>query len=233
MKTLLVIGAAGDVGQGIVIKARERGWQVVAAGRDPAKLTKPFGSDEGVAIVAGDLSNDAGAADLWDEATATVGAIDAVVVTVNSFARMQPVLDLSGDEIADHYAANVLTHITAASAFLPKLGEGGMFFGIGGGTADFIIPKKVPTSMHHAALRMFYRGLAREYRDLPVDIRELLVTSMVTGASNRDTALPEWLTDAEIGEHVCAIIADPAAFPGPILALRERSQIGVPTAPAA
>lgn len=232
MKTLLVIGATGDIGQGIVAQARRRGWNVVAAARHAGKLADAFDADDGVAIVAGDLSSDAGAMALWDNAARRFGAVDAVVVSVNGPQPARPVIDLGMDEVAAHYAANVLTHVIAARNVLPRLASNGVLLGIGGGTADFIIPTKVPTSMGHAALRMFYRGLARENRDA-ASIRELLVASMVAGASNRDTALPEWLTDAEIGEHVCAIIADPAAFPGPILQLRDRDQVGRPPVSAA
>jgi hypothetical protein len=58
------------------------------------------------------------------------------------------------------------------------------------------------------------------------EIRELMIVSMVNGESSRQHAKPEWLSDIEIGRHVCAILDAPANFPGPILQLKSREQVG-------
>ena len=55
-----------------------------------------------------------------------------------------------------------------------------------------------------------------------------MVVSMVNGESKRDRAEPDWLTDVEVGRHVCAILDAPGAFPGPILQLKSRDQVGRP-----
>jgi uncharacterized protein YbjT (DUF2867 family) len=41
MKKLLVVGATGDVGQGIVAAAMARGWRVAGAGRSQAMSAHP------------------------------------------------------------------------------------------------------------------------------------------------------------------------------------------------
>jgi hypothetical protein len=82
-------------------------------------------------------------------------------------------------------------------------------------------------SMSQAAQRMLYRGLGRERRE-GAEIRELMIVSMVNGESSRQHAKPEWLSDIEIGRHVCAILDAPASFPGPILQLKSREQVGRP-----
>ena len=51
---------------------------------------------------------------------------------------------------------------------------------------------------------------------------------MVNGESKRASADPAWLTDVEVGRHVCAVLADPAAFPDPVTALKSRDQVGRP-----
>ena len=53
---------------------------------------------------------------------------------------------------------------------------------------------------------------------------------MVAGDSNRDTAQPEWVSDSEVGQHICAILDAPEDFPKPILHLRSREQAGLPEA---
>jgi NAD(P)-dependent dehydrogenase (short-subunit alcohol dehydrogenase family) len=221
--TLLVVGAGGDVGIGIVTAAIAAGWRVVAAGRNSAKLARFEGS---AAIVTGDLSTEAGAAALWDAASAH-GAICAVALSVNAPNIAKPILEWQPDALGGVFATNVLTHFIAAKTFLPRLPADGAFIGIGGGTVDFIIPNSTQLSVAQAAQRMLYRGIARENRG-GAAIRELIIVSMVNGESKRDRADESWVTDVEVGRHVCAVLADPAAFPGPILSLKSREQVGQP-----
>jgi len=48
---------------------------------------------------------------------------------------------------------------------------------------------------------------------------------MVNGASTRDRAQPEWLSDDEIGQYVRGLVVAPGKFPGPIVVLKSRDQI--------
>lgn len=230
--TLLVIGAAGDVGQGLVAEGLASGRRVVAAGRNADKLLRVAARHPGadLAIVVGDIGSEAGAAALWDKAAAA-GSIDAVVVSAGSVSKMQALMAWSAEELLDSLANNLLVHFIAAKTFLPRLPEAGMFIGIGGGTADFIFPKMAHMSMAQAALRMMYRGLARERRD-GAQIRELMIVSMVNGESTRDTAKPDWVTEMDVGRHVCAILDAPACFPEAVLQLKSRAQAGQPDTPA-
>lgn len=232
-RTLLVIGAAGDVGQGIVRAALGQGWTVIASGRSAEKLDAVFGAlrESTLHICAGDIASEEGALALWTAAAALVGRIDAVVVVVNAPNRIAALSQWTGGEVADLLGTNLLTHFNAAKIMLPLLPADGMLIGIGGGTADFIIPKMAPVSVAQAGLRMMYRGFAREHSE-GAQIRELMIISMVNGASKRDKAQPEWVTDDEVGQHVCAILAAPDQFPGPILQLKNREQIGQPDQPS-
>jgi hypothetical protein len=73
-----------------------------------------------------------------------------------------------------------------------------------------------------------YRGLAAELASNPVQVRELIIASIVNGASTRDRADPEWVTDAEIGEQAAAIVENPLAFPDPIWRIARRDGTGRP-----
>jgi NAD(P)-dependent dehydrogenase (short-subunit alcohol dehydrogenase family) len=232
-RTLLVVGASGDVGQGIVRAARDEGWRVIASGRDAGKLEAVFGTarDEGLRTCTGDIGSEEGALALWKEAAALAGRIDAVAVAVNAPNRIAPLSQWTDGELAGLLATNLLTHFNAAKIMLPLLPAEGILIGIGGGTADFVIPKMTPVSIAQAGIRMMYRGFARE-RSEGAQIRELMIISMVNGASKRDKAQPEWVTDDEVGRHVCAILAAPEQFPGPILQLKSREQVGQPDQPS-
>ncbi|MEO6717013.1 MAG: SDR family oxidoreductase [Novosphingobium sp.] len=227
--TLLVVGAGGDVGRGIVTAALQSGHRVVAAGRDAVRLAglRSLAGLDRLALVQGDLASEAGALELWDRASAAFGEVTDAVISVNAPDAMRPLLARSAEDIAQGLADNVVTHFTAAKAFLPRLPEAGLLIGIGGGTADFIFPRMAPVSMGQAALRMLYRGLAKEAKT-GAQPRELIIVSMVAGASNRDTAQPDWVTDLEVGTHVCAILDAPDKFAKPVLHLRSKAQVGLP-----
>jgi NAD(P)-dependent dehydrogenase (short-subunit alcohol dehydrogenase family) len=225
--TLLVIGAAGDVGQGVVAEALASGRQVITCGRNGKTLERIAVRHPGkpIACVVGDIVTESGAAALWDEAAKKFGGIDAVVVSVRAAHKRQPLMEWSAADLCASLASEIGLHFIAVKILVPRLPESGLFLGLGGGTADFIIPKMAHVSMSQAAQRMLYRGLARERRG-GAEIRELMIVSMVNGESNRQHAKPEWLSDIEIGRHVCAILDAPASFPGPILLLKSREQVG-------
>lgn len=231
--TLLVVGAAGDVGQGIVGAALASGRQVIAAGRNGEKLERIAARYPGRALtcVVGDIATETDAAALWDVAAKKSGGVDAVVISVNAPKKFQSLMEWSAADLSALLSSNLLVHFIAAKIFVPRLPENGILIGIGGGTADFIIPKMAYVSISQAAQRMMYRGLVRE-RKGGAEIRELMVVSMVNGESNRDNAKPEWVTDIEVGQHVCAILDAPANFPGPVLQLKSREQVGRPEAAA-
>ena len=226
---LLVVGAAGDVGQGIVEAALQSGRAVVASGRNAESLQRMADrlNSGSLACVAGDLGSEAGATSLWNDAEKAWGAIADVVVSVNAPSRLSPLLDWSADDLSAILSGNILTHFIAAKTFLPRMPDSGLLIGIGGGTADFIFPQMAHVSMTQAAMRMLYRGLAKE-RTLGAQLRELMIVSMVAGQSSSASAKPDWVTDAEVGQHICAILDEPEKFPKPILHLRSREQVGHP-----
>lgn len=232
-KPLMVVGAGGDVGRGVVEAALQSGRRVIACGRNPVRLeglVAGHGTDR-LACVAGSIGSEADAADLWDRAREPFGLIGDVVISVNAAGALQPILEWDADDLGEALAGNLLTHFVAAKTFIPRLPDDGMFLGIGGGTADFIFPNMAHFSIAQAGLRMLYRALGKECREGPA-IRELIIVSMVSGASNRDRARPEWLTDEEVGRHVCAILDAPERYPDTVLKLQSRDQVGNHDVPA-
>lgn len=225
---LLVIGATGDVGQGLVHAAVERGWFVAAAGRDAARLERIAAvyPGEQVKPVVGDVSGPTPARALLDAASAAMDGIDAVIVSVNAPNEVRALSDWTPDGLLAMFDGNVITHFNALTAALDSLAPDAVIIGIGGGTADFVRAGSAHISMGQAALRMLYRGVAKERPDRLV--RELQIVAMVDGESTRHKADDSWLKAEEIGRHACAIIERPAEFPGPVVVLRHQDPIGTP-----
>lgn len=224
-KKVLVIGASGDVGQGIVAVAAERGWQVVAAGRTPAKLAAVAARHPGVVSLAGDLATPETAAELMEAASAQFGGLDAVIVSVNAPASFRPLFENDEASLVALFRSNIVSHFNAAQAALAVLPTDGVLLGMGGGMADWVPPNGTHQSIIQAGLRNFYRGLAKEYRNRI--IRQMQIVSMVNGESKREVAQEAWLTDLECGTHACAIVERPGEFKGPVVVLQHRERVGL------
>jgi NAD(P)-dependent dehydrogenase (short-subunit alcohol dehydrogenase family) len=230
MRTVLVIGGAGDVGQGIVAVLLKAGDRVIAAGRNGQRLrelTERLGSPAALRTVQGSVESEGTAAALLTAVREGGDRLDTVITTVNAPMKTGvPLFDRSPDDLTQVLRANLITHFVAAKTFIPAIVTGGVYMSIGGGLADFVRPGFGHHSMVQAALRMMLRTLTVELKDRPVVVRELLIASMVNGASRRSIAQPEWVTDLDVGEHVRAILERPHDFPDLIQTLRSRAQVG-------
>jgi NAD(P)-dependent dehydrogenase (short-subunit alcohol dehydrogenase family) len=203
MTRLLVLGATGDVGRGIVREATRRGWTVVASSRHVSQCTEL--DLPGVTRIPADGTVAADLDRLVQLSDAT--DLDAVIVATSpTTARIAPGAETGTPAFVGYVADTLWPHHAALSAFLPHLRPGALFLGIGGGMADLVLRGYGHVSAAQAAQRMLYRSTAKEAASGVV--RELMIRSMVTGDSNRDRAPAEWLTDAEIGRHVCDLVAE-------------------------
>ena len=230
MPNIAVIGGTGDVGQGIVSAALDQGWAVAACGRDRGRLdalAQRLARPGRLVTVQGDIGNESGAAALLDTVRGVLPTIDGVVVAINAPNTVpQPLLAWTAAELTALLEANLVSHFLAAKTLIPALAPGGTYISIGGGTADFIIPNSAQLSVCQAAQRMMLRGIAKEHGDAGTHVRELIIVSMVNGEKKREIARPDWLTDAQIGMHVLAILANPGRFSGPVLTLKFGDPIG-------
>jgi len=229
--TILVIGASGDVGRGITSELLRSGYRVVAAGRDSGKLAglqSQLASIGPLQTIAGSVEDAASASALRDRVRALVGPLGGVITSVNMPPQTVSLQAMPGPQLLETLRANVVTHLVAASVFVPALEPGGIFLGIGGGMADVVVPGYGAIAMCQAAQRAMYRALAAELPNQNVRLQELMIHSMVAGDSNRATAHPKWITDADVGLHVLAILEKPDLFPETILALKSRKQVGQP-----
>lgn len=219
MRQLVVVGATGDVGRGIICEALTRGWRVTGVARSARGLrllAEKFSSPRFTPISAS-LSRQFDREELLVQTR--VSEADGVVVAVNAPFRPRTMLEWEVDEFVDMFTSNLLPHFIAASAFIGALPPGALYLAVGGGTADFVLPRNGHMSIVQSAQRMMIRALAREEHGRRLHIKELIIASMVNGASSRERAEATWLTDAEIGRYICDVVANPSGFSGTILTL--------------
>lgn len=208
-RRVVVLGATGDVGRGVVEACLARGCDVTAVARSSDGLAQLNALHPGLRTATGSVADDDAAAELAGKLDVTPQT--AVVVAVSLPWAPRAVLDTEYSEASRYWQSYLGAHLAAAKAFLPALGAGGLFVGVGGGMADFAAAGSAVISMSQAAQRMLYRTLALEVGDTGPAVRELMVVSKVHGHSNRSSAGTGWLTDAQIGERLADIIEDPDA----------------------
>ena len=226
MKNVLVIGAAGDVGQGLVNEFLRAGHHVLACGRSVERLevlSKRLSHGQ-LEIMQGDVADEVSAATLRDGAVTRLRTLDAVVTAVNGPSKQRPLAEISAEELVDLFRHNVLTHFAAAKTFIPVIEATGLYLAIGGGMADLLIPRFGHIGVCQAAQRRLFLALAGEL-GTRVRIRELMIYSVVAGESNRAKARAEWLTDEEIGHYAVAIFERLERFTEPIIKLQSREQL--------
>lgn len=231
MKNILVIGANGNVGRGVCSALLSAGHRVIASGRSRQKLAAlkdALLSCGQIETLVGSVASDAKANELCRKAMRLAGTLDAVVTSINMPIHTKPLSQFDSNEFAEQLRGNLVVHFTAARTFIPSIADGGTYLAIGGGMADVVIPGYGIASTVQGGLRNMMRMIARESRGGPVNIRELLLCSMITPLPDGDKDHPDWLTGLECGRHARAVIEEPARFPGPILALRSRQQVGQP-----
>jgi len=226
---IAIIGATGTVGRGIARAFSKSGWTVIAVARDPDRLQALVDECEGEIVpVSGSVGDDASALALAMAVSEHRPVLDAVVVAVNAPPVLAHVMTQPIDDLVELFRHNVMSHLIAAKAFLPLLGPTGHYIGLGGGMADVIVERKGGVSMCQAALRNLFRHLALENEGKGPKVKELMLYSLIVDPADEATADPRWVRADEVGSHVMAIVSQPGEFPGSILALKSRKQVGQP-----
>ena len=227
---MVVAGAAGGVGEGIVRALLERvpDANVLAISRHPARLehlqARLAGLDLGRLIpIVADVSDAGGAHEALRLVHAS--AIEGIDVAIPSLGGWWDGKVLDVDEATyDRVMTEMFrAHFHFARAFVPALmqRERSLYLGIGGGAALFPVPNAGLVSIAGAAQLMLTRVLASETDGTGVTIRELVVNGPV---STRDfPGEPDWITANEIGGVVADLVLTGAtAWPkqrtrGPLL----------------
>jgi NAD(P)-dependent dehydrogenase (short-subunit alcohol dehydrogenase family) len=230
-RTVLVAGAAGGVGEGIVRQLLLRNPDVLVVGtsRSQARLAAlcerlgPVDFSRFVPMV-GDAGTRAGARALDDRIAAQIGPLDVAVPSLGGWweGALLEVLDEEWEVVMHEMLG---THAAFAHVFVPRLAArpGGLYLAIGGGAALTPIPGSSLVSIAGAAQTMLTRALALEAAERDVRIVELIANGPVrTYETPPDDATASWLTADDIGAVVADLVAGrPPQWPN----LRERGPV--------
>lgn len=209
---VLVLGATGVVGRGIVQAAVEAGVPVIAVARDPDELSALAARHpEGAVLgLAGSVADDARSARLADRLRALNRPLAGVVVAVAGPATRGRVLDQPSEALCAQLQHDVQPHLAAARHLLPLLardGRGGGYVLVGGPGNALPWAGYAHRSIAAAALRMLACALHDEALALGVRVQLLSVDAPVCTDRARRQLCPQWPTAVDIGRQALALIA--------------------------
>jgi NAD(P)-dependent dehydrogenase (short-subunit alcohol dehydrogenase family) len=227
MKQALILGGTGVVGNGAAMELLKAGYGVIAVSRGGPKaeaLRERYSGDR-FQLLEGSVADERSAAVLLAAIRERASSVNAVVASLNVQPhRPETLLEWDSAELLKTIHHNLITHFVAAKTFLPIVAD----VGIGGGMADRIFPHYGYNSMIQSALRMMFRYIDHEAKSRRIEIRELIISAMVTTEKKQNTGDPKfnWIADSEVGQHISAMIQDPGSFPGPVQLLNSPKGVG-------
>ena len=159
MKPIVVLGATGVVGRGIVQAAVARGQPVVAVARDPDGLAglRATHPDADVTVVAGSVADDTASAALALELRNLRRPFAGVVAAIAGAPVRGRLLDQPASTLCEGICSDVVPHLAAARALLPLLvdaGRGGSYVLVGGPGSELPWSGYGQRSVAAAALRV-------------------------------------------------------------------------------
>jgi NAD(P)-dependent dehydrogenase (short-subunit alcohol dehydrogenase family) len=210
MSRVLVTGASGQAGGGVVEAFLAAGWQVAGTTRGAA----PDDAAPGLTWVSMDLADEESARAGLVQAAERMGGIDAAVCLAGGF-RLTPVDEASWADFAGLIDLDYRPTVVTVLAALPHLGEGGSIVTIGAKAAQAPGPRSTAYVAAKAGVIAFSASLAAELRPRGIRVNCVLPGTIDTPANresmpNAKTAT--WVTPRQLGE-LLRYLASPESSP--------------------
>jgi NAD(P)-dependent dehydrogenase (short-subunit alcohol dehydrogenase family) len=161
---VLVIGRGGGIARAVALAVRDAGAQVVAAGRDRARLADAYSAEPGVSIEMVDITDEASIASLGER----LETVDHVVSTASARARGR-VADLDRDSVRLSFDTKVIGPLMVAKHFAPRMKDGGSFVIFSGVAASKIAVGTLAVAITNGSADVLARSLALELAPIRVN----------------------------------------------------------------
>lgn len=216
--TVVVVGGAGGVGEGVVRALLAAGATVVATSRSAGRLDE-FArrvDDPHLHVRELDLL-DPGLNEAVAELADEFGGLYGVVLSVADWGRQgrKPLLDLTDPEWEDQLRQNQTTVFRAYRAFVPVLPRDGMILQLNGLSADLPFPLAAAVAAGSAATKSLTRTLAAELDGCGPRVYELILGFIRTRprqlAGIDDAA---WIPATDVGVHIAEVAAAASPLTG-------------------
>jgi NAD(P)-dependent dehydrogenase (short-subunit alcohol dehydrogenase family) len=210
MKTVLVAGGAGEVGEGIVRQLLQRGHRVLIQSRRSKKiqeLAERLGHPKDLIPIAGDIQTERDMEALLDAIGDTELELDAVVASIGSWWSGPQLVDLDLMTYEHVMHERLTTHFLLAKTFLKELQDkaGSSYLFIHSAAGYTPIPGSGPVSIAGAAQAMLKDVFATELERKAVRVNQLTMMGSIGTRSYPNTD-PEGLTNDDVGRYVSYLV---------------------------
>ncbi|HSD15804.1 MAG TPA: SDR family oxidoreductase [Thermomonas sp.] len=222
---ILVLGAAGDIGRGVVQALLEAGKPVLAVDADAAALASLHGQHPRAPLttLVAAIASDADAARLAASVRAhTDGGIAGVVASIAGRHDCARLLDQPADALRRTLDEDLMPQLFAARHLLPLLrtDDGAGYVLIGGPGGDYPWAGYGHCSIAAAALRMMVRVLHDEAAGLGVRVQLLALDAPVQTDANAAQAGHAWPKAIAIGRRALALLDADRMPAAPVVGFR-------------
>lgn len=210
--SVIVIGASGGIGSGVVASLLPEGYPVVAVGRHRdtlLNLADRLGRPAALTLLTASVESDSGAKDLVQQLVALRRRFAGAVVAIGPEADCGRLLDRDGIFLEDHLHAHVVAQFNAARALIPLFAQhspNALYLGIASAATEHPWCGYGHFSVTNAALRMLAKVVHGESRDLPVRVQQLALAGLVRTWRNGDCACSEWMDVDSVGRGVIDLL---------------------------
>ncbi len=232
-KIALVIGGAGEVGEGVVRQFLNHGATVIVPSRDQYRLDQlreHLGKMccDRLVTYQGGCCTEEGGSDMRQKIEQDVDHLDIVVASIGGWWQGEPLSQVPL-RIWNHIMENSLTaHFVAARTFLPLLAdvEESSYTFLNGGAALFPMTAAGPVSVSASAQLMLKDVLAEEFEQNKVRINTLLIKTKVNTRSQPNPKY-QWITADEVGLYTVYLASPACQKHGETIIFNERGEIPV------
>lgn len=209
---VLVIGASGRVGSGVVAALLEAGSPVLAVARDASRLQRlaAMHADEpGLETMVASVADDGAAQDLARRVARRPRPLRAVVDATAGTRRASRLLDQPTPVLSASFEQEVLSHLAAARHLLPLLQRrgGDRYLLAGGPHALCGWAGYGHASIAISATRMLARVLHEEAQPMGVRVQMLSIDAPVWTPDNTARACAGWHSALGIGRAMVSLLA--------------------------
>lgn len=234
---ILVVGATGVVGRGVVDAAVEAGRPVIAVAPDAAALAQLQALHRGadMTLLTGTVNGEANAAELAEQVQALRRPLAGVVTAIGGGASRGRLLDQSVEALANRIDEDLLPQLAAARHLLPLLANGhrgGSYVLIGSPGSEHPWAGYGHRSITAAALRMLACVLHDEARGTGVRVQLLAPDAPVCADPHSKHECAQQPTALAIGRRAVSLIerTDPTQPASAVVPWSARTRPGGSTA---
>lgn len=220
---MLVLGATGGLGRGVVEAALAAGRAVLAVAEDAAalRILRMRYPHADLDVLTAPLASDADASALAASVRATGRRVEAVIAAIGGEGACGRLLDQPADVLRHTLDEDLLPHLVAARHLFPLLPRDGRvgYVLLGGPGGGYPWAGYGHRSIAAAALRMLARVLHEEARREGVRVQLLSVDAPVRCGEDDPHACKEWPQAAAIGRRALALLERDARAAGGVPAV--------------